>query len=159
MGHLIPLFWTSGDISSGFQSQSGQTHLCLAEAYVLHIPWDSPLVWHLLTRGQHGSLVILFHIPASRHWWGLKPGPIVPLLTVWDQLGRHSTDWAMPVRLVKTVTLCLTQIVISFFSVCKGLTRWQCDYDTSSCKRWSHAQWTETRQIRVPRLSEEWLER
>ena len=29
MGPLIPLFWTSGDVSSGFQSQSGQPYLCL----------------------------------------------------------------------------------------------------------------------------------
>ena len=48
VGPLIPLFWTSGDISSGFQSQGGQPYLHLAKAYVLHVPWDSPLVWHLL---------------------------------------------------------------------------------------------------------------
>ena len=29
MGPLIPLFWTSGDISSMFQSQSGQLYLPL----------------------------------------------------------------------------------------------------------------------------------
>ena len=34
MGPLIPLFWTSGDVSSGFQSQSGQPYSHLAEAYV-----------------------------------------------------------------------------------------------------------------------------
>ena len=34
-GPLIPLFWTSGNFS-GFQSQSGQSYSCLAEAYVLH---------------------------------------------------------------------------------------------------------------------------
>ena len=49
MGPLIPLFWTSGDVSSGFQSQSGQPYSCLVEAYVLHIPWDSPVVLHLPT--------------------------------------------------------------------------------------------------------------
>ena len=38
MGPLIPLFWTSGDVSSGFQSQSGQRYLHLAEAYVFHNP-------------------------------------------------------------------------------------------------------------------------
>ena len=31
MGPLILLFWTSGDFSSGFQSQSGQPYLCLME--------------------------------------------------------------------------------------------------------------------------------
>ena len=52
VGPLIPLFWTSGDVSSGFQSQSGQHYLHLAEAYVLHVSWDSPLVWHLPTSRQ-----------------------------------------------------------------------------------------------------------
>ena len=41
---LIPLFRTSGDVCSGFQSQSEQPYSCLAEAYVLHITRDSPLV-------------------------------------------------------------------------------------------------------------------
>ena len=31
---VIPMFWTSGDVSSGFQSQSGQPYSCLAEVYV-----------------------------------------------------------------------------------------------------------------------------
>ena len=38
MGPLTTLFWTRGDVSSGFQSQSGQPYLHLVEAYVLHIP-------------------------------------------------------------------------------------------------------------------------
>ena len=35
--------------------------------------------------GQHGSWVILFHVPVSNHWWGSKLRPIMPPLTVWDQ--------------------------------------------------------------------------
>ena len=31
---LISLFWTSGDISSGFQSQSGQPYSRFREAYI-----------------------------------------------------------------------------------------------------------------------------
>ena len=31
MGSLIPMFWTSGDISSGFQSHNGQPYSHLAE--------------------------------------------------------------------------------------------------------------------------------
>ena len=46
---MIPLICTSGDVSSGFQSQSGQPYLSLTEVYMLHVPRDSPLVWHLLT--------------------------------------------------------------------------------------------------------------
>ena len=38
LGPLIPLFRTSGDISSGFQSQSGQPYSNFAEAYMIYIP-------------------------------------------------------------------------------------------------------------------------
>ena len=48
MGPLIPLFWTSGDVFSGFQSLSGQPYLHFVQAYMLHVPWDLPLVPHLL---------------------------------------------------------------------------------------------------------------
>ena len=37
-GATHTLFWTSGDVSPGFQSQSGQSYLHLAEVYMLHIP-------------------------------------------------------------------------------------------------------------------------
>ena len=69
---LIPLFWTSGDIFSGFQSQSRQPYLYLAEVYMLRIPWDSPLVWHLLTSWQpawQSSCLILIPV---RHLWDLN---------------------------------------------------------------------------------------
>ena len=50
---LGPLFWTFGNVSSGFQSHSGQPYSHLAEAYVLHVSWDSPrLEIHLLTSWQ-----------------------------------------------------------------------------------------------------------
>ena len=37
MEPLIPLFWTPGDVSSGFQSQSGQPYSHLAEEYVMYV--------------------------------------------------------------------------------------------------------------------------
>ena len=51
MGPLICLFWTSGDISSAFQSQNEQPYSHLAEAYMMRIPRDSPwqLTWWLVT--------------------------------------------------------------------------------------------------------------
>ena len=50
LGPLVPLFWISGDVSSGFQSQSGFCLICFfAEANVMCIPWDPPLVLHVLT--------------------------------------------------------------------------------------------------------------
>ena len=55
MGPLIPLFWTSGDISSGFQSQSGQPYLHLAKEFPEIHFWCNtcqPL------GGQHGSRAV-----------------------------------------------------------------------------------------------------
>ena len=49
MGPLILLFWTSADVSCGFKNQSGQPYSHLAEVYVMYIPQDSPLEWHLPT--------------------------------------------------------------------------------------------------------------
>ena len=47
---LVSMFWISGDISSGFQSQSGFCLICFfAEANVMYIPQASPLVLHMLT--------------------------------------------------------------------------------------------------------------
>ena len=47
LGPLVPLFWISGDVSSGFQSQSGFCLIRIAEANVMYIPWDPPLVLHI----------------------------------------------------------------------------------------------------------------
>ena len=46
-GHWYPCFWISGDVSSGFQSQSGFCLIRIAEANVMYIPWDPPLVLHV----------------------------------------------------------------------------------------------------------------
>ena len=64
----------------------------LAEMYLLHVPWESPLVWHLPTFWQPAwQLSRLFHIPA-RHWWDSKLGGIMLLLTVWDQADALPTE-------------------------------------------------------------------
>ena len=68
-------FWW---FSSGFQGLSGQPYSHLAEAYVLHIPWDTPLVWHLPTSWRPvWQPSPLFHVPV-RHWWDSKLGAIMP---------------------------------------------------------------------------------
>ena len=69
VGLLIPLFWTFGYTSSGFQSQSWQPYSHLAEVYVR---FTFNTCWPL--GGQHGSLAILIHILANKHWWGLRLG-------------------------------------------------------------------------------------
>ena len=64
-GPLVPLFWISGDVSSGFQSQSG---FCLilffVEANVMYIPQDPPLVLHMPTSWQlvHGQSLPHMHV-------------------------------------------------------------------------------------------------
>ena len=56
LGPLVPLFWISGDVFSGFQSQSGfyLIHLIhIGEVNVMYIPWDPPLVLHKHLDSQH----------------------------------------------------------------------------------------------------------
>ena len=48
-GPLVALFWISGDVSSGFQSQSGFCFIQIAEPNVMHIPQDPSLVLHMPT--------------------------------------------------------------------------------------------------------------
>ena len=38
LGPLVPLFWISGDVSSGFQSQSRFYLICIVEANVMYNP-------------------------------------------------------------------------------------------------------------------------
>ena len=47
LGPLVPLFWISDDVSSGFQSQSGFSLIRMAEASIMYIPWDPPLMLHV----------------------------------------------------------------------------------------------------------------
>ena len=64
------LFWISGDVSSGFQSQSGFCLICyFVEADVMYIPQDSPLVLHLPTSWQPAHSRSLPHTHVQR--WDL----------------------------------------------------------------------------------------
>ena len=47
LGALVPLFWISGDVSPGFQSQNGFCLIRIVEANVMYISWDPPLVLHI----------------------------------------------------------------------------------------------------------------
>ena len=47
LGPLVPLFWISGDVSFRFQIQSEICLICIAEANIMYIPWDPPLVLHI----------------------------------------------------------------------------------------------------------------
>ena len=89
MGPLMPLFWISGDVSSGFQSQHWQLYLHLAEVYVLHVPWDSPLVQHLPT-SQWPAWQLSQSSPHT-----CKQALVGLGWETYCSTGKCSTDWAM----------------------------------------------------------------
>ena len=93
-GHWYPCFGLLVTSPLGFKARVGSALFELSRGIpvMLHVPWDSPLVWHLLTSWWPAwQLSHLFHIPA-RHWWDSKPGAIMPLLTVWDQADALPTE-------------------------------------------------------------------
>ena len=49
LGLLIPLFWTSEDVSSGFQSTEYRVGSIVHTwwRHMIYVPWDSPVVRHL----------------------------------------------------------------------------------------------------------------
>ena len=47
LGPLVSLFWISGDVSSGFENQSGFCLICITETNAMYIPWDPPLVLYI----------------------------------------------------------------------------------------------------------------
>ena len=88
-GHWYPYFGLLVTSPLGFKARvhSALFELSRGVCVMLHIPWDSPLVWHL---------------PTSWHWWDSKLGAIMLPLTVCDQAGQTlyrlsypgSADWA-----------------------------------------------------------------
>ena len=76
VGPLIPLFWTSGDVSSGFQSQNGQPYLHLLGGgiYVICFP--------RFTSGVTPADLLAASMAAEHtcdhHWWGSNRKPIKP---------------------------------------------------------------------------------
>ena len=66
---LVPLFWISGDVSSGFQSHSGLPYShCGGKCNVRS--WDPPLVLHLPTSWQLAHSRSCPHILLQR--WGCR---------------------------------------------------------------------------------------
>ena len=80
VGQLIPLFWTSGDICPGFQSQSGSPHLRVPSPAcngILRFTFWCNICWPL--GSQHGSQVILIH----KHRWARVRDLSCHCLIVW----------------------------------------------------------------------------
>ena len=66
LGPLVPLFWISSDVSSGFQSQSGFCRICfIVAANAMYIPLDSPLMLHVPTSWWLVHSRSLPHIPTE----------------------------------------------------------------------------------------------
>ena len=61
LGSMVPLFWISCNVSSGFQSQSEfcPTHF-FAEANIMQVPWDPPLAPHLPTFWWPASQLVAY---------------------------------------------------------------------------------------------------
>ena len=75
-GALVLLFWISGDVSSGFQSQIGFSLIRIVEANVMYIPWDPPLVLHIANLLTDS---IVGHWPGSYLTQGYYCVPVVRL--------------------------------------------------------------------------------
>ena len=75
VGPLMPVFWTSGHVSSWFQSQSGSL-VCVLHCLHAMDSLDSPLVQHLLMSWQSAWQPSLFwstYLYTYKHWWDSDP--------------------------------------------------------------------------------------
>ena len=91
LGPLVALFWISGNVSSGFLRQSGFCLIHFAEANVMYIPWDPPLVLHIANLLMDSSVG---HPPGSYLAQGYYCVAAVSLKTVinrsWVLSANHS---------------------------------------------------------------------
>ena len=86
--------------------------------YQINLDLDGPLTpcfGHLMMsplclKARVGNIIHSIYLQG--HWWGSKPGPIVTLLTVWDQ----ATDWDMPVHL-NTIFIMIPQELLFSLSI------------------------------------------
>ena len=71
LGQLIPLFWTSGDMSSfNFKARVGSLINTLAEAYVIHNSFRFTSGVTLLT--MYIASIFHMHVSAEVAWWDLN---------------------------------------------------------------------------------------
>ena len=93
-GPVVPPFWISGDVSSGFQSQSGFCLIRNVDANVMYIPQDPPLVLHMLTSwlpaaqlvtSPHASVEVGLGPDSNRQ----SPAHKTNVLPLWQQPGKY----------------------------------------------------------------------
>ena len=81
VGPLIPLFWTSGDVSSGFQSQSG---FCLIRTWrrrTSNVTHSLRFISGATTADLLAASMATEPISSTylrRHWWELNGRPLAP---------------------------------------------------------------------------------
>ena len=81
MGPLIPLFWTSGDVSSGFQSQNGFSLIHTWQSRMSNITCSLRF-----TSGATPADLLVASMAAKpisstylqRHWWESNGRPLAP---------------------------------------------------------------------------------
>ena len=77
VGPLISLFWTSGDICGGFQSQGGSSHFHALS------PWCNRFTSGLTP--LVGQTILIHTLVYYKHWCSSSPGSRVPLpYSVWQ---------------------------------------------------------------------------
>ena len=134
-GHWYPCFGLLVTSPLGFKARVGSALFELSGGVhvTLHVPWDSPLVWHLPTSWQPAwQPSHLFHIPAS-HWWDSSPVAIMPPLTVWDQADALPTELS---RLGSWKTNCFDCYLPRSMNTWDPFTRWGCGCDFFCHKKW-----------------------
>ena len=101
LGPLVPLFWISGDASSGFKAKVG----CLIFiTNVMYISWDLPLVLHLanllvvsIVEWQFKMMAQCCHLLAHSLCLESNPSHIhrSDIFTIWLMSQGLSTFWLM----------------------------------------------------------------
>ena len=98
-GPLILMFWTSGDVCPGFQSQGGSLTWVLHHMHAT----DSPADLLVASMAAEPYWSMYFHI--YKYWWGLSPESRVHCLAACDK-----TD-ALPIELCQYNFFCYREIL------------------------------------------------
>ena len=102
-------FWVSKPEWSWIQSQSGQAYLHLAKVYMMYLPWDSPLVWHLPTSWWPAWRPVAFpNMRVLSDWTSSIP---------WQSYRVIATKYEKPILVffqVRNIFMCPTRLLYIF---------------------------------------------
>ena len=144
LGPLVPLFWISGDVSSGFQSQNGLPYLhSRGKHNVMYSPWDPPLVLLLPTSCSSFSMLRGSNFPTR-----FFPGVCIHTAPGWRGGamggGGGGGVWGMATQQLQTaywsqfnsvfIFLYKNKIKRCLLRKARNVKRWTCDlYLNMSC--------------------------